>query len=278
VTHCIIVADGWPAWIFLCGALCLQCLAVFTAAWDHPRTLARSCSTSGSQIESVATRLVAPIMICTFLVHHASDASWIPPDWLSRHRFLWSGLTTPSPSLPFSHCISYLDSGGGVLDMSCCFYFNMDFQRSLLALPPSSVLQIVSHVTRCNKSHVRAPPERSELRSFSMVVLLSENEIDCYGLLPWDHPTADVLCPSVFSPTRWVLRPLTATELCRAFDVPSLAVPKSVLSSTSVIPLQQDELYPGIDHPPLKMLQRAFMQWFPDVKIQYLVQSHVTTA
>jgi hypothetical protein len=118
VYQCIIVAAGWPAWVFLCGTLHLHCLAVFTSSWDHPWTstaqtrcpIPPACWHPLSQLVVMASTLITSLPCCTFLVHSPS-ISIVPPERLSSQRFLWSGLQVTSPLLPFPCRISHLESG-----------------------------------------------------------------------------------------------------------------------------------------------------------------------
>lgn len=57
------------------------------------------------------------------------------------------------------------------------------------------------------------------------------------SLLPVKNPRTQVLCPSVFTPTGWVSRPLVISELARAFDQPESLAKAFGDKSVQQIPL-----------------------------------------
>jgi hypothetical protein len=266
--QCIIISSGWPSWLYLCGTLHIQCLAVFTDYWDHlwvaharesgplPQTLwfpLIDLTKSASQFLSQP---------CTILVQGQAHLP-LPSPWFTKHSILWAHPHSPLPELPYSCTISHLETGG-VLDASWTFFSNTPFRRQLPTLPSSSLLQKIGWTTHCTRRQICSPPERSHHRSLPFAQKLPGNIVDCRGLLPLDPPSIGVLCPSVFAKMGWVVRPLSDAELYQVFDLPPSAIPKHVsdAANSEDKPLWQLA-------PPSKVLQRAYLQWAQEIGVNY---------
>jgi hypothetical protein len=234
----------------------------------HARTQHSPCPPSAwyplTQLPAMFPTLLLPGSTRKVLVD-SSNPALLPVECLPHFQILWSGLTSPSIHFPFSCSISHVDAGG-VLDGVWEFKSNIPFDFQLPKLPPCSLLQIISPTTNCSKNLACQPPERTSFRSTSAVVKITEGLIDCRGLLPLRNPSAKVLCPSSFVPSGWVSWPLSKEELHRAFDVPQKAIPAKHDA------LGIGEAYQEIwqHHPPIKVLQRAFLQWSRETIMQYL--------
>jgi hypothetical protein len=212
-TNCIIITSDWTAWVFLCGVLHLQCLAVFSAPWDHPWVVhAREHGPLTSAVwfplddlVRVSARLL--FSPCTVLVQNC-PVETLPPQWLALHRILWvsgSAVVPMPPDLPYQCTVTHRETGG-VLDATWTFWSNCQFQRRLPKLPSSSLLQVICQTTHYAKNRTCPPPERRVQRGAKTVLWLPGGRVDCRGLLPLSQLAAVVLCPSEYASTGWVAR------------------------------------------------------------------------
>jgi hypothetical protein len=80
------------------------------------------------------------------------------------------------------------------------------------------------------------------------------------GVLPAQHPLVPVRCRSVFLPTQWTVRPLTALELLAVYNIPQQ-------ENLFALSYEKLEDLPFLFCAPLKALYQALQTWTPTANI-----------
>ena len=86
--------------------------------------------------------------------------------------------------------------------------------------PPASMALIMSDVVEGRRHFAVKPPAEPA----TAPILVKAGRFSAFGLLPSDNPRVRVVAPSVFSKPQMVMRQLTADEICKAWDLPTIFV------------------------------------------------------
>jgi len=160
--------------------------------------------------------------------------SSLPATWPSHLSIL--GCTSLHCSLPVppwcsTNHLSHSLHGGGVVDAEWLFFSN---EASLLQVSQSDHMQRrVKHITDPTRKAANSTPARPRVHWLDQAegaqwIRSNYPLVHWGGALPVEvADTVKVLCPSVYSPTKWVVQQLTTRELIAAFDVTeTLAIPE----------------------------------------------------
>jgi hypothetical protein len=244
----VVSPEAWPACLFACTALALDCHEVWYAgALGRWATRARDLYPSASwlplarvpsaSLQSSAFPLPWPCVV------QAPDLSMLPEEWFAARPIFFVGI---DHRVAFRVTLTHAATGG-VTDTSWVFSSNRPF-TSFDALGFQAAAHCLRHVGS-KAARVAAPK----------VVSATEASMQ---RLQWNRPVTiahvrgPAGCESVFSPTGWVVRKLTLEELMAVFDVPSMARPEVIDSDgEGVLRL------PFLTLPPLKLLQAALQCW-----------------
>jgi len=239
------LCDGWCGWPFLLPAFGLVCYSLHSTSPDmiwnpHASVPVLSLTKDFSPLPEVTCLLLS------------GSSSWFQqvwdPGWLRLCHVLWSCTDDPPvvSALPFSTVLVHRDVGG-ILDGSFLFFSSC----SIVTPPAPSVSQRALHhilgVAVRGGIAVPAPPR----------TLPPLPDFVAWGnALLASNPLSLVRCRSVFSPTKWVLRPLTAQELLAVFDIPQQ-------ERTTAAQYNSMADLPFLHRAPLKVLHAALARWEP---------------
>lgn len=270
------VSESWPGWLQVLPSFGLSCAACFSSSqsgWIDGLLQAHPSCLRFTLPQLLLSLLEVTDPVWCFIQGSLALLPFLPPAWPERFTVIWS-LSQPSIGLPgdipwqSSSTLLHHTTYGGVIAGAWRLISNIP---ALFPLPlPSNVIERrMCHVvdkTRLALQCVVAPP-----RSVSPVVEhgVSWLEmggypcIDWEGLLPsTDLPNVLLYCPSVYSDSGWVVRPLTALELMSAYDVSETLVP------TSEWKLHSTHSLPFLDATPSRILSAV---------LEHLTSPHVET-
>jgi hypothetical protein len=258
LTPCIIISDGWPSWLFSCSYHYLVCHSVFLPSLDHAWLPHISAAYPSCQWYEITTNnLLEHIPMHTAIVLVQGSFYVSPedlPQILFNYRILWS---LPPSHGPFTSAGGHQFSSthfnaGGVIAGCWSFWSTHPFAAS----PTTPCYQrrlrhIISPATPGGKHLPGQLIQEADSTLDSPVQWCQEGVLDWNGGLPLRTPCALVRCKSVFSPTGWVTRPLSAKELRAAFDVPQ-CIPIVALEGSPFMHLSAT---------PTKLLTAALQHW-----------------
>ena len=108
-----------------------------------------------------------------------------------------------------SHC------GNFTIAIAALQHATYPVQGQYFATSPTTVL---NSILKCTEKGIACPPP-SPRKPSSTVHSAGKQAIYATGLLPSDNKSCKVICSSVFSPTKWVRRQLSTSELKHSFDL-----------------------------------------------------------
>ncbi len=231
-TSVSLFCEGWPSWIFVLNTLQISCSYVFLT---HSQSEWMSAfqqllpSTTFLPFSKVAQMVHLCAPVC--LVQGSTDwvqriSAQLPADTkvlcaLHRHSCLPGH---PHPSCWEKFNLSHLQCGG-VLEGPWVFLIkNCTYpHESLRAHTYHRRIRHIVETTSSISLWTSCEPPLDDSLEFQHAQFFdaSQRVLDWNGPLPMHRPLSKVRCPCVFSPTKWVIRSLTVTELGHAFDVPS---------------------------------------------------------
>jgi len=259
--NCIVVADSWPSWLVICTPLGMKCISVVVQdpalpslqllrklypevewnGYDDPRWrqyLDPECIVLG---EGSSDRIKALMWETSF----TSKVVWVCPGsspadetkrWYqieARHSLVGGALDGRWQARS-NHPFPGTETRGGV-------------QRR--------IRHYINEATRLPSRLWAAPGPDKEEENADQVLWLDRSTVDGRGLYPAGETTLNVRCRSVFTDTRWTVRPLDILELGGLYDVP-----KAVLQEwVKVDHLALD--FARLDSPPTKILAWVFQHW-----------------
>jgi hypothetical protein len=238
-TTVVILCESWPGWLFTCGALQLPCSHVFS--WTMASTWATQLSLHFLAIHFHFDTTSLPSIAPSSLILAQGSLPWFerlvpgfPPHnpVVFSASLSYSGGATLPPSGFSQFCFSSTDAGS-VIDASWLFC-SRGFPTPL---PPSAYQRTLRHILNASARCDLCRPCRGNAQDYAALLRTS---------LPVDVVLAWQYAPSVFVPSGWVKRPLSASELALAFDVPT-----SYLPCFDNIPRH---LLPWLLHAPVKLL------------------------
>jgi hypothetical protein len=220
-TSCTVVADTWPGWLLVLPSHGFRCSHLLVPDLSAPwlpflLQLHPDCRVSALSLElSLASTHYAFGQGTTFAAEVLQRSAF--PVWFFSADTGWSGPPT------FGFRLFHPDYGG-VLSGEWEFWSSSE-QPSRLPSAPSKEGRTLSHIvdpaTRVARYTPCAPPLPSDtVPGVSVRWLEADAEtLDGRGLLPSKEVFCRVRCPCVFSPTRWVIRPLTLKEVLGVYDL-----------------------------------------------------------
>lgn len=220
-----LISDCWPSWLYAIPHLSLQITKIFTpdlqASWvqilkpSFPRV---SWDSLDQFQRAFRTRKLEEIKIIFIQGSLSLWNRFVEHDWCNI-PVLFSFMFQQTPAmLPYGWFpLQWTHrEAGGVLAGRWMVALNS------FVPPPIRPTQMLSR----HLQHIIDPTTRlASLRCISRPA----KYIKMDDLLPAAQWDAFVQCASVFAPKQWVYRPLSSSELKRAFDVPAtLLVPETV--------------------------------------------------
>jgi len=188
--------------------------------------------------------------------------SFVHPSWLAL-PVLWTASPSPDSVVPpFTYTLTVSHAAhGGLLDAAFSFCSSIPFlSPSPRQYPSRGLHHVLSTALKEPRGHAVPAPSATGPFDPSSVhwVIGSPGVIDGGGCFPAHCEIPQVRCKSVFSPTKWVIRPLTTTELCTVYDVPQLCLQ----AKSKKVRFQLEEL-PFINTCPIRLLHYALTIWPP---------------
>jgi hypothetical protein len=272
---CVILvgaSGGWPAWLFICHAMNLDCREIyFHAPLDTWGAHARRAFPTISWLPLTSASLTHhqfssnPNWLCFILPGERDPMPLLPHSWLFSRKILLAGT---SRYLTNRIDLSHLEAGG-VMEGHWTFSSNQPFRSlatSLFPLGGRCLRHILNKAASIPPQAVVPAPRSDDIepaRSGEVGAILHWN-----APIPQGQIESMVWCPSVFVTTGWVHRYLMLSEKMLAFDIPSAACPAGegqaediTTVRTALGPSSRSSTLPFISAPPLKLLQRAIDCW-----------------
>lgn len=282
----------------LCDLLHLNCLEIYTPYLERCPWVANL----RQQFPQVSWKLLSKASLASSSLHSHTD--WccfvdgsclplIPTVWFIAQRVMSLGHQTHT-LLPFRQVVHHFETGG-VIDGSWCFNSNQAFQvdsnqtyheKDESSSPPRTLRHIVNQATPVHSRQTILPPrwvhgsphiEEScipEQHPGSSYTSQGNTRGEWDSALSMDNLWEPKPCWSAFSPTGWVRRSLTLSEMMLVFDVPMWAKPGKVLDMDDMhLPIISEVIEtsttspPFMRYPPLKVLQRACENWSASIKL-----------
>jgi hypothetical protein len=265
---CIIISSFWPSWLQLLPFLTLHCEALYITTPACPWTIqwCRQWHLSPLPLTPetlLSSRLSDASSTPTVILAHGDALlySSLPSRWWGRHPCLWLSAGAPTlttPALPYEIELAAL-SCDCALDGSFIFRSNRPFAHTVSS-PFRRRLRHVLNPATAVRPVLVAPvlPDADSLFD-TAVWLPSPTETSAIlhwgGGLPVDNPFAEIWCKSVYSKSKWTIRPLSISELCQIFEVPDYCIP------TDLAPQVPATALPFIRSAPPKVLHHAAKTW-----------------
>jgi len=225
---CIIISEGWPSWLTLLTETYLSCTKIFLSHLHFPWVSGLQSLFPGVLWHPLADFSLElfhnpqEIILCQGShqwLQALPAALWVHPSiigcsdsGLVGHSFdpLWT-LTT----------LSHLSCGGATDGHFVCFTNVPWASPSHTVLPRRLRHSMEAALPLPRKSPPVPPPEDDGCSWAKAWFVTSQRKLlDWNGLLPLGRPLTPVRCRSVFSPTGWVARSLTAKELMLLWELP----------------------------------------------------------
>ena len=230
--ECVLICEGWPAWLFVFGSFPLACNTIYLKSFKS--SWLSAVRTLYPQVDwlplprlfrlppDTLAFLSDSLPWCLACYHRGLATS---PCLLALDR---SPTPPPLPSSDWRSVDIHHLKVGGILDGQWSFLMNPCWlARFTTSAPlPSNAFypRRLRHVieTTDKVAVVRpCPPPPTDDFEYSQPTFVQPNILHWNGPLPLMAPLTRVCCRCAYSTSGWVCRRLTPVELGRAFDVPS---------------------------------------------------------
>ena len=268
--ECIYVCDDWPSWYFICDAIHVKCSIIY-----HPST-AQNLFLAQQYAPSLPLQPGLPstsdVSNASFLVIQGSLQLFqsLPDYECPRTPTLYlpslpDGLPAPLrlPSPWISVDVPHADCGGVLAGRFPVVYNPSGWTILVTSLGlsyPRALRHIVNHAAKGFHPASAPPVDPQDHTMMRRVWHIpgTPTVLDWNGLLPRHSPCFTVLCPSVFTTSKWTRRGLTPEELAAAFDVSSAG-----LKYFAKWPYGQRRRLPFLRSLPARILQRLWHSMRP---------------
>ncbi len=233
---CIIIASHWPSWVFVIGALHLHCVGIYTTILQDPHISSLRQVYNQYQWFHISNLPSLPHLSTDLIVLIQGDigtslSSFLPLLYHTHHLLYVSSShqdSIPPLNLSLVGSLCHFEAGG-VTNSSWSLWSN----RSFVLCQPCYILRSVRTIVDQTTPTLGCPIVshlHDDISTYTSPHLIHFNQsqpvYNWNGLLPHNTPSTAIFCVrSIYGGDSWVHRPLTTSELARAYDIPSNLTP-----------------------------------------------------
>ena len=228
---CILLAEGWPSWYFVFGAVHCVCPRVYVSHLAEQWLYVLRMQFPATEWLPVAALDVDTWPSIIFLQGSKRLHSLLPVSVASSATVLLCGSAPGSDLDRWTPVMLRHDTVGGAIDGAWTVWCNVPrFSFTAPSCYPRQLRHFVHTAAAVSGALRFVPSPSADASVYNFAFRLSNPSsrswrgtlIDWHGLLPLVAPLVAVRVPTVFAPGKWISRGLTASELCDVFDLPGV--------------------------------------------------------
>ena len=219
---CGIICESWPSWLAGVRASNLKCMTVFTGAPGKVKTffpISKGCS--WLHINRISTKILNKLDVLFISGTFPFLINFNKLDVSTMKVVIIEGKQPHRRSLRYFDAYTWErvrhSTCGGVTDS--VFWYGWTTERELDpvgSVPKRYLIQALSSSAKSFQAETDVPEKPEQM--YDRAIFTNPNTILSTGLLPIANTNVRVVCPSVFTKTKWCERRLTTKEITECFD------------------------------------------------------------